>query len=118
MQGKLVFVAAMLIALADGAVAQDAPAGNGTRGKRAYEELKCSACHGTTGAGAGWAGPKLSPDPMPWDAFLAQLRHPRRTMPPYRVPVLTDAEAADIYAYLRGIPPGKSLADIDVLRKK
>jgi len=83
--------------------AQDAaPHGDVANGKRLYELVGCYQCHGFAAQG-GIAGPKLNPPPaMP--AFLLQLRTPRQIMPPYAETVLSDAEAADIRAYLMTFP--------------
>jgi mono/diheme cytochrome c family protein len=36
-------------------------------------------------------------------------------MPPYRAPVLSDAELGDIYAYLQSLPAPKAVSDIPLL---
>jgi hypothetical protein len=37
-------------------------------------------------------------------AFVAQLRSPRAIMPPYEAALVSDSQAADIVAYLAGLP--------------
>jgi hypothetical protein len=49
-------------------------------------------------------GPRLAPDPIPFEALSAFVRSTSRQMPPYRVKILSDADLADIYAYLQSIP--------------
>ncbi|MDH7971914.1 cytochrome c [Sphingomonas sp. AR_OL41] len=93
------------------------PAGDPHKGRRDFQENGCYACHGTVGHGGGWQGPKLAPDPLPYEAFLAQLREPARAMPAYSREVLSDADAKDIYAYLRSIPRGKAAAQIGILNR-
>ena len=93
------------------------PGGDPRKGNRDFQENGCYACHGTVGHGGGWQGPKLAPDPIPYEAFLAQLREPARAMPRYAREVLSDADAADIYAYLRSIPRGKAAAQIGILNR-
>jgi len=89
--------------------------GDPARGRRAFQETGCYACHGTVGQGGAWQGPKLAPDPISYDGFIAQLREPARAMPRYSRDVLSDAEAADIYAYLKSIRRGKPAAQIRIL---
>ncbi len=81
-----------------GAFAQTTPAGNSANGKRLFENVGCFECHGWAGQGGG-AGPKLI-DPPAYPAYLVQLRTPRNIMPPFTAKVLTDQQAADIYAYV------------------
>ena len=89
--------------------------GNAANGKRLFMRDRCYTCHGTQGAGGGIAGPRLAPNPLPFQGFLMQLRHPANRMPPYTEKVLSDEEAADIYAYLRSIPPGRPAGEIPLL---
>ncbi len=93
-----------------------APApGNAANGKSVFLRDRCYACHGTEGAGGGIAGPRLAPDPLPFQVFLMQLRRPVNRMPPYSENVLSDGEAADIYAYLKSIQPGRPAGQIPLL---
>jgi mono/diheme cytochrome c family protein len=91
------------------------PSGNATRGKQLYYDTGCYQCHGTRGAGG--AGPRLAPQPIPIEAFKLQLRHPRIRMPVYTAVVMPDADVADIYAYLLTIPKGRSAAQIPMLKE-
>lgn len=106
---------ALTAALPDAVRSQDAPAPDIVKGEKAYRETGCYACHGTVGHGGAWQGPKLAPDPLPYPLFLRQLRQPARSMPPYREDVLSDAEVANIYAWLKTIPRGKSARDTGLL---
>ena len=119
MKGLSFFAVAAVLALAaalPGAVrSQDAPAPDVAKGERDYQETGCYACHGTAGHGGAWQGPKLSPDPLPYPLFLRQIRQPSRSMPRYTDRVLTDAEVANIYAWLRTLPRGKPASDIGLL---
>jgi mono/diheme cytochrome c family protein len=90
------------------------PPGNAARGQQLYYATGCYQCHGTRGAGG--AGPRLAPGPLPIEAFKLQLRHPRVRMPVYTAVVMSDADIADIYAYLLRIPHGKSAAEIPLLK--
>jgi len=119
MTTKFIALAVLALTAAVPILAQErsAPAGDPQKGSRDFRETGCYACHGTVGHGGGWQGPKLAPDPIPYGAFLAQLRDPARAMPPYSRDVLSDADAADIYAYLRSIPHGKPASRIGILNR-
>src|SRR5690242_4068690 len=93
----------------------DARAGNIEEGKRLYLKNGCYECHGTVGQGAqaNPLAPRLAPKPIPLAALIAYVRKPAGQMPPYVSKVMSDAELADIRAYLASIPeppPVKSIA--------
>jgi mono/diheme cytochrome c family protein len=92
---------AACLTAAPGAMAQDTPRGDAANGKKLFETIGCFECHGF--AGQGGAGPKLI-DPPAFPAFILQLRTPRQVMPPYTAKVLSDQQAADIYAHLQEFP--------------
>jgi len=94
----------------------EAPNGDAARGKGIYLKQMCDACHGTVGQGSQY-GPRLAPQPFPWEAFAHQVRTPRSSMPPFAASHLSDAELADVYAYVASIKPGKKAADIPLLEK-
>ena len=81
------------------------PAGDAVNGRRVYMSVGCYLCHGTVGQGSRPTGPHIAPNPMPYEAFAAVIRHPRNVMPPYTVAVLSDLDLGDIYAYLLTVPP-------------
>jgi mono/diheme cytochrome c family protein len=93
------------------------PKGDVERGRKVYQDKWCHTCHGTVGQGGDrGAGPKIAPNPFPWEAFAHQTRRPRSSMPRYPVEVLSDQELADIYAYVSSIKPGPSAKDIPALK--
>ena len=108
-------IAACLL-VARGAPAQGpSPAGNAENGKRLFLKNGCYECHGTVGQGAqaNPLAPKLAPRPLALPAFIAYVRKPAGGMPPYVSKVMTDADLADVRAYLATIPeppPVKSIA--------
>lgn len=108
--------AAILTLLGGVARGEEAPSGDVARGELQYRSFGCWQCHGTTGAGGGWQGPKLAPTPLPFVAFATQLRRPRAQMPHYPATLLTERDVADIYAYLRSIPVGRTAGEIDLLK--
>jgi mono/diheme cytochrome c family protein len=110
-----VVVAAGLVA-ASTAFAQSAPSGNADNGKRLFTADGCYQCHGYVGQG-GNAGPRLAPSPIAFEAFSKQLREPSHDMPPYGEKILSEKDAADIYAYLGTIPKPPAVKDISLLNQ-
>jgi mono/diheme cytochrome c family protein len=80
-----------------------AKAASAENGKGLFLKVGCYQCHGTQGQG-GTAGPRLAPDPMPFETLAAFVRTSSRQMPPFHLKVLSDADLADIYAFLQSIP--------------
>ena len=100
---KMIAIIAFSLTLcASIAFAQDEPKGNAQTGKQLFEAKGCYSCHGFVGQGSR-EGPRLTPAP-PYAAFVAQLRTPRAIMPPYTAALVTDQQAADMHAYLAGLP--------------
>ena len=93
-----------------------APAGNTDNGKRLFTSYYCYACHGTQGQGS-TAGARLAPRPIAFAAFQKYLRQPTGQMPPYKATVVSDQDVADLYAFLRSIPPGSSAKTIPLLQQ-
>jgi mono/diheme cytochrome c family protein len=92
--------------------APSAPAGNAQRGKAVYGRVGCYECHGWD-AQSGQV--KVGPNPLPFEAFRQQIRSPRNDMPPYTTKVLSDADVADIYAFVQSVPPPPKLDSIPLL---
>jgi mono/diheme cytochrome c family protein len=119
MKIRLALVAAALSAsCAAVSFAQDAtpvPAGDAKKGQALYRAVGCWECHGTQGQGGPLSGPKIGATLLPYDAFLQQLRTPQNQMPPYEPPILSDADAANIYVYVKSIPLPQAAKDIPVL---
>ena len=86
-------------------------------GKHVFMRAGCWQCHGTLGQG-GAAGPKLAPDPLPFDALSSFVRTSNREMPAYREEVLSDADLADLYAYLQSIPKSSDPKTIPLLNQQ
>ncbi len=108
-----VLVATLTVGL-DCALATDRP-GNAAHGKQLYLATGCYQCHGTRGEGGGNAGPRLAPTPIPFEALMLQLRHPRARMPVYTAVVMPDTDVADVYAYLQSVARGRTAAEIPML---
>jgi ubiquinol-cytochrome c reductase cytochrome c subunit len=86
------------------------------KGKTAYVKQGCWQCHGFVGQG-GITGPKLAPEPMPLPAMTAFLRNTNGPMPPYQETVLSNADLADIHAYLQSIPKAADYKSIPLLNQ-
>ena len=94
------------------------PSAEAEHGHALFVTIGCYECHGTVGQGSRSAGPRLAPQPVPFEAFLHELRHPINEMPPYVAAVLSDDDARDIYAYLESIPgPTHGVGDIPGLNR-
>ena len=85
----------------------DTPAGNAENGKRIFNKIGCYECHGREGQGSTMSGPRIAPDPVPFDVLTRYVRKPAGEMPPFTAKVVSDQELADIYAFLqsRAHPP-------------
>ena len=86
------------------------------KGKVAFEKNGCWQCHGYQGQG-GAAGKTLAPKPMPFEAFTVFVRNSNGPMPPYPKEILSEADLADIHAYLQSIPPAKDYKSIPLLNQ-
>jgi mono/diheme cytochrome c family protein len=96
----------------------DAPAGDAARGKTLFTKNLCYTCHGTAGQGGDrGSGPRLAPNPFPWEGFAQQVRQPRESMPRYSPQYVSDQDLADIYHYLFSTPPSPSAKDVPLLQK-
>ena len=94
--------------------------GDAARGKEIFLRDNCYTCHGTTGAGGGaLGGPRLAHAGLTPNAIVNELRHPRAVMPAYSEKVLSDAEAADIVAYIQSLSraPGADAKTIPLLNQ-
>ena len=104
--------AALSLACSTLLLAQD-PAANG---KKLFSEYGCYECHGTQGQGT-TAGARLAPKPIALAALIAYVRQPKGQMPPYTVKVVSDADLADIRAYLASIPEPPPAKNIPLLNQ-
>jgi len=114
-RSMLAFVVAVGAAHAGGAQAPAEPAGDAARGARLYVDRACWQCHGFVAQGGGIAGPRLAGRVQVWAAFAAYVRRPTEEMIPYTAKVLPDDELADIFAWLRGLPPPPDVESLPAL---
>ena len=115
------FIAAALAAASMLSAQTTAPAGDAKHGQTIFMSLGCYECHNTLGQGTGsrapgaGPGPNLAPAPIPYAAFVKQVRTPRVSMPPYDAKLVSDQDIADIYAYLASQPGAKDPHSIALL---
>ncbi len=99
------------------ATTTQAAGGDVENGKRVYMKETCFFCHGTVGQGAGNTGARLTPPARNLAGFIRYIRRPTGSMAAYTEKVISDQDLADIYAYLRSIPPPKPTKDIPLLNQ-
>jgi mono/diheme cytochrome c family protein len=104
-----------LAALAAGLVLGQASAlaASAEKGKSEFLQHGCWQCHGYQGQGG--VGPKLAPNPIPFDTLSNYVRTTSRQMPPFSKQILSDEDLADIYAYLQSVPKGPDPGSISLL---
>ena len=103
--------AALVLASSSLLTGQDAGAG-----KKLFSKYGCYECHGTQGQGTA-AGARLAPKPVPLAALIGYVRRPSGQMPPYTNKVVSDAELADIRAYLASLPDPPPARNIPLLNQ-
>ena len=95
----------------------EAPAGNVENGRKLYLARACWMCHQYAAQGGdGPGGPRLAGRLPAWAAFARYVRRPTDQMIPYTAKVLPDAELADIYAWLRTLPPPPPVTSLPQLK--
>jgi mono/diheme cytochrome c family protein len=96
-------------------------AGNAEKGKATFMKIGCYTCHGTMGQGG--AGARLAPNPLAAPAFINYVRKggPNHSflggMPAYSSSIISDADLADIRAYLASIPAPPEVKSIPLLNQ-
>ena len=93
---------------------QQSTGGDAVKGKATFLRVGCYECHGT--AGLGGTGPHIGPNPRPVESLITFLRKPTG-MPAYSPKVLSDADIADIRAYLASVPAPPTVANIPLLNQ-
>jgi mono/diheme cytochrome c family protein len=95
------------------AVKSDPASANAQNGQRLYMSDGCYECHGKEGQGSTQTGAsRIGPIQIPFPAFVAYIREPSAEMPPYSAKAVSEADLADIYAFLLTRPqstPAKSI---------
>jgi ubiquinol-cytochrome c reductase cytochrome c subunit len=114
-------VASALLCCALGAGAQAARTGRAAaaNGQDVYMRVGCFTCHGTVGHGG--AAPRLAPNTLPLAAFTTWVRNGTpgwsfaSGMPAFSGAVISDADLADIRAYLASLPAPPAVAEVPLL---
>jgi mono/diheme cytochrome c family protein len=93
-----------------------ATTGNAVRGKQLYLDYSCYACHGYNAQTGN--GQRLLPPRLTEQVFTLYIRAPRTPqMPAYSTKLLSDTQAADIYAYILSLPREPELKDVPLLNQ-
>jgi mono/diheme cytochrome c family protein len=91
-------------------------AANPSNGQRLFVRDGCYECHGYLGQGStSTGGTRLGPPQIPLSAFTSYVREPTGQMPPYTAKVISDADLAEIYNFLKSVPPPPPLKSISIL---
>lgn len=108
---------AFLQSLAPAAKA-DPSSGNAQKGQRLFMSYGCYECHGNEGQGSRQtAGSRIGPIQIPFAPFVSYIREPSAQMPPYSTKAVSDADLADIYAFLLSRPPSAPAKSIPLLNQ-
>jgi len=105
-----------IFVLAGTALAED---GDPASGKLIYAKMRCFTCHGRAGQGGAfnYPAPALAALELPVEAFQAFLREPANDMPAYSTALLSNKEAADMWAWLHSLPGRKPAKDFPLLNQ-
>ena len=79
-----------------------AASGDAAYGEQVYHRVACAECHGQNGEGSD--GPPLLKIKMAFPEFVHWVRNASNGMDPQPPAVVSDAELADIYAFIGGSP--------------
>ena len=93
------------------------PRGDAQNGKTLFMKYGCYECHGREGQGSNATGPRLNQNPITYARFVAYIRKPSGEMPPYTAKVVTDQQAADLYAFLQSLPKPQAVDSIPLLKQ-
>lgn len=81
------------------------PSASAENGRQLFVKYGCYECHGREGQGSSMSGPRVAPNPPPYEVISGYIRKPTGEMPPYTAKVLPDKDLADIYAFLQTRTP-------------
>ena len=97
--------------------ATTAPQGDAEAGQKLYVSYGCYQCHGREAQGSSATGPRLGPRPIAFTAFSNYVRRPSGQMPLYTSKVVSDADMANIYAFVQARPAPPAVKEIPLLRE-
>jgi len=95
----------MLVATAMAASPSTVAGDASADGRELYIQYGCYQCHGYEGQGGYLSGPRIAPDPPPFEAFSVLVRRPAGSMPAYSPQVLDERALRRIHRYLSNIAP-------------
>src|SRR5678815_5176929 len=93
------------------------PRGNSDNGKVLFMKIGCYQCHGREGQGSTATGPRLNHNPITYSRFTTYIRKPTGEMPPYTTKVVSEQQAADLFAYLQSLPKPPAVESIPLLKQ-
>ncbi len=97
---------------------QPTSATSSSKGERLFKSDGCYECHGYQGQGStSTGGSRLGPPRIPLSAFTGYIRQPTGQMPPYTAKVVSDEDVAEIYNFLKSVPPPPPLKSIPILNQ-
>jgi len=117
MQMRTLFVLAVLLIGVPSLALQPTPpasTGSAENGKKLFLRDGCWECHGYAGQG-GRDGARIAETALTSNQFTRYIRRPTGAMPAYIDKVLSDAEAADIWAYVKTLTGPKTAKDVPLL---
>jgi len=90
--------------------ADGAPADNVQSGRQLFLSRGCDKCHGSEAQGSSRsvrddAGPRIGPTRFALPVFVRFVRNPPGLMPPFSAQVISDAQLADVHAFLQSLAP-------------
>lgn len=93
-------------------------AANPSNGQRLFVKDGCYECHGYLGQGStSTGGTRLGPPQIPLSAFVSYVREPTGQMPPYTPKAISNEDLAEIYNFLKSVPPPPPLKSIQILNQ-
>jgi mono/diheme cytochrome c family protein len=78
--------------------------GDAENGKKLYTSVGCATCHGISAQGGG-AIPRIGPPQLPLPGFVSYVRQPLGSMRAFPQETVSDAQLADIFAFLWSLLP-------------
>ena len=109
-------VAALLLSISLAVVAAQnatpAQKGNAGNGKLLFASAGCATCHGDSAKGLSGLGPQIAPPAFAIPDFIDFVRDPAEAMPPFSKQQVSDAQLADIFAYLQSLSPDSNIPEI------
>jgi len=90
-------------------------AGDKINGEKVFRKVGCWQCHGYVGQG-GAAGATLAATKLNAQRVVRYVRRPAGVMPAYTEKVISDQELIDALAFIKSVPPAKSIDEIPLLK--